>query len=128
MNLMQVNTQSFIDVYLYLHNIWSAPLQIILSVLLLYTYLGVAAFVGLGVMIVLTPINAFLSMQYSKNQTKKLIEKDNRIKTINEMLNGIKVNNFLLNIISIIKTKSGSTDLNFQRRNFLVCDYLKLHN
>lgn len=94
MNLMQVNTQSFIDVYIYLHNIWSAPLQIILSVLLLYTYLGVAAFVGLGVMIFLTPINAFFSMQYSKNQTKKLIEKDNRIKTINEMLNGIKVNHF----------------------------------
>lgn len=34
-NLLQVNTQSFMELTVYINNLWSAPLQIIVSVIIL---------------------------------------------------------------------------------------------
>jgi ATP-binding cassette subfamily C (CFTR/MRP) protein 1 len=90
-NLMQVNTQSFVELTAYLNMIWSAPFQIIVCIAMLWQYLGVAALAGLGTMILFIPINAWLSNKSKVLQTQKLKFQDSRIKLLNEILNGIKV-------------------------------------
>jgi ATP-binding cassette, subfamily C (CFTR/MRP), member 1 len=95
-NLMQVNTQSFVDLTIYLNMLWSGPLQISISILMLWTHLGVASLAGVAVMIVLIPINIFISNKAKALQAEKLKVQDKRIKQTNEILNGIKVTNFVV--------------------------------
>lgn len=88
---MQVNTQTFVEFAQYLHYTWSAPLQVVLAVVILWFYLGVAVFAGIGALILLVPLNGYLMKKYTSAETEKLKQKDNRVKIVNEVLNGIKV-------------------------------------
>jgi ATP-binding cassette, subfamily C (CFTR/MRP), member 1 len=90
-NLMQVNTQSFVDLTIYLNMLWSGPLQIGICLYMLWTHLGVASLAGLVVMIILIPINIFVSNKAKLLQAEKFKVQDKRIKQTNEILNGIKV-------------------------------------
>uniref|UniRef100_A0A8C3D2D7 Multidrug resistance-associated protein 1 n=1 Tax=Cairina moschata TaxID=8855 RepID=A0A8C3D2D7_CAIMO len=81
-NLMSVDAQRFMDLATYINMIWSAPLQVILALYLLWRNLGPSVLAGVAVMILLVPINAVMAQMKSK---------DNRIKLMNEILNGIKV-------------------------------------
>uniref|UniRef100_A0A8C3D0Y7 Multidrug resistance-associated protein 1 n=1 Tax=Cairina moschata TaxID=8855 RepID=A0A8C3D0Y7_CAIMO len=82
-NLMSVDAQRFMDLATYINMIWSAPLQVILALYLLWRNLGPSVLAGVAVMILLVPINAVMKAQMKS--------KDNRIKLMNEILNGIKV-------------------------------------
>ena len=50
-------------------------------------------FAGLGVMVILLPLNGFITMKIGKYQKEQMEQKDSRLKLMNEILNGIKVNN-----------------------------------
>ncbi|XP_078692715.1 multidrug resistance-associated protein 1-like isoform X6 [Branchiostoma floridae x Branchiostoma belcheri] len=90
-NLMSVDAQRFMDLCTYLHMIWSAPFQIAVSLYFLWQTLGPSILAGLGVMILLIPINAVMANKTKQLQVKQMKEKDSRIKLMNEVLNGIKV-------------------------------------
>lgn len=90
-NLMSVDAQRFMDTVTYLNMVWSAPLQIVLSLIFLYLTMGPSIFAGFAVMVIMLPVNAFLGAQARKLQVKQMKEKDSRIKLVNEVLNGIKV-------------------------------------
>ncbi|KAN0041553.1 hypothetical protein ACTFIV_004095 [Dictyostelium citrinum] len=90
-NLMSVDAQKFMDLCPYLHMIWSAPLQLAISLILLYRILGPSVFAGLGIMLVMIPINLAISNLAKKRQTISMKLKDRRTKAVNEVLNGIKV-------------------------------------
>ena len=60
-NLMSVDTQRLMDLTTYFHMIWSAPLQIILSLVFLYETMGASIFAGFAVMLLLIPINAIIA-------------------------------------------------------------------
>ena len=60
-NLMSVDAQRFMDLMTYFHMIWSAPLQIILSLLFLYFTMGFSIFAGFVVMVLLIPVNAAIA-------------------------------------------------------------------
>ena len=45
-NLLSVNAQMLADLTTYLNIVWSAPLQILLSLFMLYQYLGISAVIG----------------------------------------------------------------------------------
>ncbi|KAK5580921.1 hypothetical protein RB653_000948 [Dictyostelium firmibasis] len=90
-NLMSVDAQKFMDLCPYLHMIWSAPLQLVISLVLLYRILGPSVFAGLGIMLVMIPINLAISNLAKKRQTISMKLKDRRTKAVNEVLNGIKV-------------------------------------
>ena len=74
--------------------IWSAPLQIILAIYILWQYLGVASFAGLTIMIFIIPANIICSNKNRRLKVKRLTFLDRRIKLMNEILNGIKVIKF----------------------------------
>ncbi|NXN11515.1 MRP1 protein, partial [Indicator maculatus] len=90
-NLMSVDAQRFMDLATYINMIWSAPLQVILALYLLWQNLGPSVLAGVAVMILLVPINAVIAMKTKNYQVAQMKSKDNRIKLINEILNGIKV-------------------------------------
>ncbi|XP_067676731.1 multidrug resistance-associated protein 1-like isoform X1 [Haliotis asinina] len=90
-NLMSVDSQRINDVMNYLYLLWSVPVQIILSIILLYVTIGPSVFAGLGVLLIMIPFNGFLSNIQRHLQTSNLKDKDERIKLLNEILNGIKV-------------------------------------
>jgi ATP-binding cassette subfamily C (CFTR/MRP) protein 1 len=90
-NLIQINAQSFIDLANYFNIIWSAPFQLVMIFGLLYAKLGYSALSGFVVLCLVVPLNTFLTKQLSKKELQKLKHKDTRIKTINEVLSGMKV-------------------------------------
>ncbi|XP_076439591.1 multidrug resistance-associated protein 1-like [Babylonia areolata] len=90
-NLMSVDAQRFMDLMTYFHTIWSGPLQIILSLYFLWHILGPSVLAGVGIMVLLIPINAFIAHKTRQLQVDQMKLKDNRIKLMNEVLNGIKV-------------------------------------
>ncbi|KRZ73579.1 Multidrug resistance-associated protein 1, partial [Trichinella papuae] len=90
-NLMSVDVQRFTDVVLYISMIGSAPYQILLSVYFLWEVIGASVLSGVGFLILLIPLNYFISSKQNKLQVSQMKYKDERMKLINEILNGIKV-------------------------------------
>lgn len=60
LNLMSVDAQNFMDVITNLNILWSAPLQIIVAVVMLWNILGPSVFAGVGVLFLLTPLNMYI--------------------------------------------------------------------
>ncbi|XP_031219019.1 multidrug resistance-associated protein 1 isoform X2 [Mastomys coucha] len=90
-NLMSVDAQRFMDLATYINMIWSAPLQVILALYFLWLSLGPSVLAGVAVMIFMVPFNAVMAMKTKTYQVAHMKNKDNRIKLMNEILNGIKV-------------------------------------
>lgn len=90
-NLISVNVQSLNEFSFHFNMTWSCLISIIVGTYLIWQQLGVASLAGLSVMIVMLPLNVFMSNQAKKLQLEKLKHTDARVKTINEWLNGAKV-------------------------------------
>lgn len=60
-NLMSVDTQRLMDLVAYLNMIWSAPFQIAVSLYFLWEALGPSVLAGVTVMILMIPINGWLT-------------------------------------------------------------------
>ncbi|XP_049867758.1 multidrug resistance-associated protein 1 isoform X3 [Pectinophora gossypiella] len=90
-NLMSVDAQRFLELTAYLNMIWSAPLQIALALFFLWGILGPSVLAGLAVMIVLIPVNGLIANRVKTLQINQMKYKDERVKLMNEVLNGIKV-------------------------------------
>ncbi|KAJ7325076.1 hypothetical protein JRQ81_018096 [Phrynocephalus forsythii] len=90
-NLMSADAQLFMDFTNFVHQLWSAPLQIVLSLVFLWAELGPSVLAGLGVMLLLIPINAVLVAKARNIQINNMKYKDDRLKIMNEVLAGIKI-------------------------------------
>ncbi|XP_039402379.1 canalicular multispecific organic anion transporter 1 isoform X3 [Mauremys reevesii] len=90
-NLMSADAQRFMDLASFIHQLWSAPLQIALSIIFLWWELGPSVLAGIGVMVLLIPINAVLATKARRIQMKNMKNKDQRMKIMNEILSGIKI-------------------------------------
>lgn len=90
-NLMSADAQRFMDVANFIHQLWSCPLQIILSIVFLWGELGPSVLAGIATMVLLIPINAFLVAKGKTIQERNMKNKDERMKIMTEILNGIKI-------------------------------------
>ncbi|CAO2585581.1 ATP-binding cassette sub-family C member 2, partial [Lemmus lemmus] len=90
-NLMSVDAQKLMDVTNYFQLTWSTALQIVLSIFFLWRELGPSVLAGVGVMVLLIPVNALLATKNRKIQVKNMKYKDKRLKIMNEILSGIKI-------------------------------------
>ncbi|KAM4591513.1 ATP-binding cassette sub-family C member 2 [Odontesthes bonariensis] len=90
-NLMSADAQRFNDVTNFIQLLWSCPLQITVAIVFLWLELGPSVLAGLAVMVLMVPINGFLATKARKFQVENMKHKDKRMKTMNEMLNGIKI-------------------------------------
>ena len=71
--------------------VWSAPLQMGLSIYFMYRELGNAIWAGLAVILLAIPLNFLIAAKARKIQLEQMKNKDKRIKLMNELLGGIKV-------------------------------------
>jgi ABC-type multidrug transport system fused ATPase/permease subunit len=76
------------------HYTWAAPLQLIIGMSLLILFLGYAAFAGVGIMIIMLPLSAFLSSQAASISNHMLQCTDHRLKLIGEVLRHIRIIKF----------------------------------
>ncbi|XP_072661820.1 ATP-binding cassette sub-family C member 2 [Canis lupus baileyi] len=90
-NLMSVDAQKLMDVTNFIHLLWSNVLQIALSIYFLWAELGPSILAGVGVMILLIPVNGLLASKSRAIQVKNMKNKDKRLKIMNEILSGIKI-------------------------------------
>lgn len=90
-NLMQVDAQIFAELMPYLNMVWSAPLQILIALCFLWQLLGPSVLAGIAVMIILIPINGAIVNRVQIFQFEQMKNKDDRLKLMNEILNGIKL-------------------------------------
>ncbi|CAG2111335.1 unnamed protein product, partial [Medioppia subpectinata] len=90
-NIMAVDCQRFSDLLPWLSFLWSAPVQMAISTYLLYNELGVAVFGGLAFMLFTIPLTLYGARYIKSFQMRQMKLKDKRLKTMNEILNGMKV-------------------------------------
>ena len=58
---MSVDAQRLMELTTYLNMLWSAPLQMAVSLFFLWQTLGPSALAGVAVMIILVPVNAIIA-------------------------------------------------------------------
>jgi ATP-binding cassette subfamily C (CFTR/MRP) protein 1 len=89
-NYMAVDAQRLQDLMQFLQQTWSAPFQITLCMTFLYQFVGPSMFAGVGIMIIMIPINGVISRVFKKLQTKQMKNKDMRTRLTAEILNNMK--------------------------------------
>lgn len=73
------------------HYSWAAPLQLVVGLLLLVRFLGVASLAGVAIMVVLLPLSAFCSAQSAAVSRRLLACTDGRLKLLSELFQSIRV-------------------------------------
>ncbi|PKA52346.1 ABC transporter C family member 2 [Apostasia shenzhenica] len=85
-NLMTTDSESLQQVCQQLHSLWSAPFRIIISIVLLYSQLGVASLLGSLMLVLMFPVQTFV-ISKMQNLTKEGLQRtDKRIGLMNEVL------------------------------------------
>jgi len=90
-NFMSVDGQRLIDSVPFSFFIFVGPLELVVCLVLLYRILGLAVLAGLGVLLLVTPLNLWASKRGETLLENQLKAKDRRIKLMSEILAGIKV-------------------------------------
>ncbi|KDR69404.1 hypothetical protein GALMADRAFT_272012 [Galerina marginata CBS 339.88] len=73
------------------HAVWTAPIQIIICLIILYKQLGLSALAGFGLFVVITPIQIlFMKKQFKLRKTSMKFT-DKRAKTLLEVLGAMRV-------------------------------------
>lgn len=89
---MFANDTNQVTSFLYLlNNLLLAPIQIAITVYLIYLQVGVSTFVGLGYMLIISPMAGIIFGKINNIRKLKIIQTDARVKMMNEILNGIRV-------------------------------------
>ena len=89
-NYMAVDTQRLQDLAQFGQQLWSAPFQITLCMLSLYQLVGLSMFAGVGVMVLMIPINGFIARISKSLQKRQMKNKDARTRLMTEILNNMK--------------------------------------
>jgi ABC-type multidrug transport system fused ATPase/permease subunit len=71
-----------------------APIQIVISLVLIFKQVGHATWVGIIYMIILMPVNMWVFSMVGKMRRKVLMHSDARVKMMNEILTGIRIIKF----------------------------------
>ncbi|XP_076117591.1 multidrug resistance-associated protein 1-like [Mytilus galloprovincialis] len=90
-NLLSVDAGRISSVFHNINHLWTIPFMFCATLFLLWQTLGASAFIGLGIVIVLIPFNSYLVKKGKDLHLEVMDLKDNRVKMMNEVLNGIKV-------------------------------------
>lgn len=89
-NYMAVDTQRLQDLTQYGQMLWSAPFQIALCMASLYQLVGWSMLAGVGVMILMIPVNGVIARIMKTLQKLQMKNKDARTRLMTEILNNMK--------------------------------------
>jgi ABC-type bacteriocin/lantibiotic exporter with double-glycine peptidase domain len=88
-NLMQLDSAKLEMFMTQVHSLWDGIFQIIGYMVILYVYIGPAAFVGLAVMVVAIPVMGKVMMSLQRLNRAVVKFTDERVKVTNECLQGV---------------------------------------
>lgn len=89
-NMQSVDTQRLQDLTQFGLQLWSAPLQIVLCMASLYQLVGLSMLAGIGVMIIMIPLNGLIARLTKTLQKEQMNHKDSRTRLIAEIINNMK--------------------------------------
>lgn len=89
-NLMTVDVQRIQDAASSFNTLWSLPLQVGLTLFLLYREVSYAFIAGLVVLAMMVPINAAIARAITRVSQHQMKYKDSRVQACDEMLHGIR--------------------------------------
>ena len=90
-NMVSIDAQQPFETSWGWNFLWSAPLQIIIILILLELIIGPSFLAALGVIILIVPIMALVSKKVYQLRIKRLEIADNRIGKSNELFSGMKI-------------------------------------
>ncbi|XP_062982827.1 multidrug resistance-associated protein 1-like isoform X2 [Elgaria multicarinata webbii] len=90
-NLMSADIQQLMELTLNLNLLWSAPFQILLTIIFLWQELGPSVLAGVGVLLLILPINAFVAARVKQLKKDQMKNSDQQVKLLSEILHGIKI-------------------------------------
>nr|CAD1845002.1 unnamed protein product [Ananas comosus var. bracteatus] len=90
-NYMSVDIQRITDVIWYANIIWMLPIQVSLAISVLHKDLGLGAFAGLAATLLIMTCNIPLTRVQKQFQSKIMEAKDNRMKSMSEVLRNMKI-------------------------------------
>ncbi|XP_019945785.2 ATP-binding cassette sub-family C member 4 isoform X2 [Paralichthys olivaceus] len=90
-NLVSNDVNKFDEVTLYLHFLWIAPLQAATVVWLLMYTIGPSCLAGMAVFFFVMPVQTMFGRLFSRLRADTAMLTDERIRTMNEVITGIRV-------------------------------------
>ncbi|XP_033096664.1 ATP-binding cassette sub-family C member 8-like [Anneissia japonica] len=117
-NRVFVDTDNIQAMFTFIHNVWSIPVQVALSLMFLYMKMGVSALIGASIMLVIFPIQMALARISVFFQKRAMARSDERLRAINEVVQGMKLVKLLgwENLFYKIITKSRNLQVYMLRR------------
>ncbi|XP_045534773.1 ATP-binding cassette sub-family C member 10 [Papilio machaon] len=89
-NFMSTDTDRIVNSCPSFHALWSIPLQLIITLFLLYQQVGVSFLAGVAFSVILIPINKFIANKIGQLSTELMRHKDSRVSLISDILRGIR--------------------------------------
>lgn len=94
-NMVSADVMQVSEVFAYLHFLFpSVPIIVGIDLWLLFDTLGKSAFIGIGVLLFLTPFQFIIGRLYNKLTSRILNASDKRLHLLQEVLHGIKLIRF----------------------------------
>ncbi|CAG7784814.1 unnamed protein product [Allacma fusca] len=90
-NFMGVDVEKIVDLFPYINVTWISPVQIAACVYFLWIVLGPSVLAGVGVILLLVPINTLIVPRVRRLVLVQMVHKDERVRRLNEIISGIKV-------------------------------------
>ncbi|XP_064413746.1 multidrug resistance-associated protein 4 isoform X2 [Latimeria chalumnae] len=90
-NLLSNDVNKFDQFTLFLHFLWIGPLEAIIVTVLLWHEIGPSCIAGMLILLFLMPIQTCIGRLFSSLRSKTAVFTDSRIKTMNEVISGIRI-------------------------------------
>ncbi|KAJ1148481.1 hypothetical protein NDU88_001316 [Pleurodeles waltl] len=93
-NFISSDSEQLAGYCLAFHEVWVLPTEFAITFCLLYHQVGLASLAGLGLTLLLVPLNKWIAARVMKNDCDLMEHKDARLKLMTEILRGIQVIKF----------------------------------
>ncbi|MBZ3870188.1 Multidrug resistance-associated protein 7 [Sciurus carolinensis] len=94
LNLLGTDSERLLNFASSFHEAWGLPLQLAITLYLLYNQVGMAFVGGLLLALLLVPVNKVIATRIMASNQEMLQHKDARVKLVTELLSGIRVIKF----------------------------------
>ncbi|XP_059046342.1 uncharacterized protein LOC131841950 [Achroia grisella] len=89
-NFMSTDTDRIVNACPSFHAVWSIPLQLVITLFLLYQQVGISFLAGVAFSIILIPINKIIANKIGQLSTELMRYKDTRVSLMSDLLKGIR--------------------------------------
>jgi ATP-binding cassette subfamily C (CFTR/MRP) protein 1 len=89
------DTMKLLELAMFIHGVWVSPMLVIGALVAIYFFIGWAGLIGVGLMVATTPLQGVIMAEIFKFRRLQMKRMDERVTTINEALQGIRICKFM---------------------------------